>query len=313
MLNHPRILIDAVGRYCAEHGIALDIRAEGWLLVLDQPGRRHLIFGYDLGLNSAVAHRLASDKAATADLLTLSGLPTVPHAFFIAPAFDGAAETPWPSMLDLLEAHPAGLVVKPNEGTSGRFVTRVLRRDQLVDAVKGLFATNANVAISPFLDIEDEARVVLLDGAPLLVYRKERPSAIGDGERSLQELALATVAPSRQAAMLARLREDFSTAALAAIVPAGEPRLLNWRHNLEAGAKPVLLDSGPAREACVALAAQAAQVIGIRFASIDVVYAEGRWQVLEINSGVVMEALGRLHPDPVYAAYRAALDTVFAS
>jgi glutathione synthase/RimK-type ligase-like ATP-grasp enzyme len=313
MLNRPRILIDAVRRYCAEHRIALDVRAEGWLLVLHRAGRRNLIFGYDLGLNSAVAHRLASDKAATADLLSLSGLPAVPHAFFIAPAFDGDAETPWPSMLDLLEAHPAGLVVKPNEGTSGRFVTHVLRRDQLMDAVNSLFAANTNVAISPFLDIEDEVRVVQLDGSPLLVYRKERPSVVGDGERTLLELALATVAPSKGKGMLARLRDDFSATELAAIVPAGEPRLLNWRHNLEAGARPLLLDNDPAREACVALAAQAAQVIGIRFASIDLVRTKGRWQVLEINSGVMMEALGGRYPDAVYAAYRAALDKVFAS
>ena len=42
------------------------------------------------------------------------------------------------------------------------------------------------------------------------------------------------------------------------------------------------------------------------------IYVGGRWLVLEINSGVMMESLGSLHPELVYAAYQAALDKVFA-
>ena len=38
----------------------------------------------------------------------------------------------------------------------------------------------------------------------------------------------------------------------------------------------------------------------------------GAWKVLEINSGVMMETLGRHHPELVQAAYTAALDKLFA-
>jgi len=261
MPRSPRIFVDAVRRYCTEHGIALDVRADGWLLVLDHPSAgRHLIFGYDLGLNSAVAHRLAGDKAATAELLALSNVPRVPHVLLMRPPFGpgGARE----AALSLLGAHPGGLVVKPNAGTSGRDVTRARDRHALEQAVDALFTKDCDVALSPFLDIDDEVRVVLLDGDALVVYVKQR-------QRS------------------------------------------EWRHNLDAGATPVLLDSGAVRESCVALAAAAAQAIGIRFASVDVVRLREGWQVLEINSGVVMEALGRAHPDRVHAAYGAALDRVF--
>jgi glutathione synthase/RimK-type ligase-like ATP-grasp enzyme len=89
--------------------------------------------------------------------------------------------------------------------------------------------------------------------------------------------------------------------------------VLNWRHNLDAGARPVLLEQGAAREACVALARRAAKAIGIRFASVDIVRVGGAWKVLEINSGVMMEALGKLHPELVDAAYGAALDKVFGA
>jgi len=42
-----------------------------------------------------------------------------------------------------------------------------------------------------------------------------------------------------------------------------------------------------------------------------VVRANGRWRVLEVNSGVMMEALSKRHPELVYATYSAALDKVF--
>mgnify|MGYP005812920021 CR=1 FL=1 len=309
MSNQPRILVEAVKRYCAGHGIALEIRADGWLLVLGHPARRHLIFGYDLGLNSAVAHRIASDKAATAEVLTLSGLPAVPHAFVMAPELNRQQEPPWAAILELLETHPVGLVVKPNEGTSGRSVIRVSNRTELERAVSTIFASNANAAISPFLEIEEEVRVVLLDDRPLVVYAKARPAVTGDGKRTLRELAMAALPRARQTVVLGR----FDAGALDAIVPVGETRQLEWRHNLDFGASPVPLESGAVWDDCVALAVAAARAIDLRFASIDIVRANGRWQVLEINSGVVMEALGRKHPDLVHAAYGAALDELFGS
>jgi glutathione synthase/RimK-type ligase-like ATP-grasp enzyme len=73
----------------------------------------------------------------------------------------------------------------------------------------------------------------------------------------------------------------------------------------------VLLEPGAQRDLCAALATAAARVIGIRYASVDLVLADGHWQVLEINSGVKMEALGRHEPELVESTYFAALDAIF--
>ncbi|MGJ5175491.1 RimK-like protein [Bradyrhizobium oligotrophicum] len=312
MVNHPHLQLAAVTRYCAERGIALDVREDGWLLILGDAPRRHFIFGYDFGLNSAVAHRLACDKAATASLLAASGIPAIPHAFVLAPALTGAREPDWPSILELLESHPKGLVVKPNEGTSGRAVTRATTAAELKGSLTRIFATGASAAIAPLLQIADEVRVILLDDVPLIVYRKQRPVVSGDGGHSLRELALATVPVQQHAQLLRRLAGEFDASTLDAILPRGAQRLLSWRHNLEFGAQPVLLTAGALREACTALARAAARVIGIRYTSIDVVLVDGHWQVLEINSGVKMEVLGRHAPELVETACFAALDKVFA-
>ncbi|MCK1650237.1 RimK-like protein [Bradyrhizobium sp. 149] len=258
-----RIFVQAIRRYCADHGVALDVRAGGWLLALRRGEQRHFAFGYDIGLNSAIAHRLANDKSATAEALALEGVPCISHHLFLNPKLGrnvvGAA---WQeAMLLLLHDNPQGVVVKPNEGTSGRSVFRVMTAAELDHAVGEVFSMSAGLVISPYVAIENEVRVVLLDDVPLVVYSKQRGS--------------------------------------------------DWRHNLDAGAKPVLVQDGEVRAACAKLALDAANAIGIRFASIDLVRVDGAWKVLEINSGVMMETLAKLHPELVQATYDAALDRVF--
>jgi glutathione synthase/RimK-type ligase-like ATP-grasp enzyme len=224
---------------------------------------RRFAFGYDIGLNSAIAHRLANDKSATSEALSLASVPSIPHHLFLNPKLGEKVVGPASrdAMLALLHTHPQGVVVKPNEGTSGRSVFKVTSEAELDHAVGEVFSMSVGLVISPYVEIEQEVRVILLGDAPLVVYSKQRGN--------------------------------------------------DWRHNLDAGAKPVLLDDGEVRTACVNLAIDAASAIGITFASIDVVRVDGEWRVLEINSGVMMEALGNLHPELVQATYDAALNRVF--
>ena len=147
---------------------------------------------------------------------------------------------------------------------------------------------------------------------PVVVYSKNRPSVTGDGKHSLLELALAATPAEQRSTVLPGMVGDLDEADLDAILPPGQRRVLNWRHNLDSGARP-----GPAgagrnpRRLRSRSRSRPRKAIDIRFGSIDVVRVDGGWQILEINSGVMMEALSRLHPDLVYAAYSAALDKVF--
>lgn len=313
MLNSQRIFVDAVRKYCAAHGIAIETRAQGWLILMRHEAKRHLAFGYDLGLNTAVAHRIANDKAATAEVLQACGIPCIPHTLFLSPKMNEyiPPQRSWQTMLALLRENPDGIVVKPNEGTSGESVFKVSNEPDLELAVHRIFSSHLGLAISPYVAIENEVRVVLLDSHPLVVYAKNRPAITGDGKHSLLELALDATPVEKRSAVLPDMLGDLDHAALDAIPPAGERRVLNWRHNLDSGARPELLAQGEIRRACIEIAVQAADAIGIRFGSIDVVEVGGTLKILEINSGVMMEALGREHPDLVYAAYSAALDKVF--
>jgi glutathione synthase/RimK-type ligase-like ATP-grasp enzyme len=312
MLNSQRAFVDALNQYCARHGIEIEIRSQGWLIGMRRGAERRFAFGYDVGLNSAVSHRIANDKAAAAEVLQISGVPCVPHTLFLSPRMSDYVppQRSWEAMIALLERNPNGIVVKPNEGTSGEAVFKVLTAPDLEVAVHKIFSSSLSLAISPYLDIESEVRVVLMDGRPLVVYSKSRPEIVGDGKRTLLQLAHAAALDQRSTLLRAPV-EDFDSTALDAIPALGQRVLLNWRHNLDLGARPIVLEQGSTRDACVAIALQAAEAIDIRFASVDVVQVSGFWRILEINSGVMMEALARTHPELVYAAYATALDKVF--
>ncbi len=264
MSGSNRIFVDAITKYCSGHGISCEVKSQGWLIVMERDGARRFALGYDLGLNSAISHRIASDKAATSDILAMSRIPCVAHTQFSNPVLADYAPASGlhQAMRALLTQHPQGVVAKPNEGTSGRLVFKVTSEAELDEAARKIFASHLSLAISPYVEIEEEVRVVLIDETPLVTYAKARGA--------------------------------------------------DWRHNLDLGARPVLLPPGATRDACVALAIRAAQTIGIRFASVDIVRVAGGWKVLEINSGVMMETLGRHHPELVQAAYTAALDKLFA-
>jgi glutathione synthase/RimK-type ligase-like ATP-grasp enzyme len=261
--SDKRLFVDAIRTWCGRNGVKCEVRSQGWLIVMERGATRRFAFGYDIGLNSAMAHRIANDKSATAEALAFSGIDCVPHQLFLSPKLGKhvAPEGSREAMLVLLRKYAEGVVLKPNEGTSGRSVFRARNETELDEAVRAIFGSHPSLAISPFVDIAEEVRVILLDDDPLAVYRKERVS--------------------------------------------------DWRHNLDHGARPILLEQGEASDTCIAIAIRAARAIGIRFASIDVVRIGEDWRVLEINSGVMMEALGRLHPELVQAAYGAALDKVF--
>ena len=121
-----RIFVAAILRYCRARGIQCEVKSQGWLVVMRRGGERRFAFGYDVGLNSAMSHRIANDKAATSEVLDYSGVTCVPHILFLSPKLGKhlPPDESGDAMLGLLRQHDRGLVVKPNEGTSGRFVFR---------------------------------------------------------------------------------------------------------------------------------------------------------------------------------------------
>jgi len=317
MNNLDREIVASVGRYATKHKLQLRSHSHDWILELERDGHVHHVFGYDLGLNASTTHRLCNDKAATYEVLSAHGIVAVPHHLFLHPrwldyvALDGN----WSRMLEAFAAFDNDVVVKDNEGTGGKEVLRATSVKELEQAVTTIFATARSVAISPYVDIQVELRFVLLDGAPQLAYAKDRPVVVGDGTKTIGELIAGLQLP---VGVDREILAEIASVHPAAHVPeVNEIITVQWRHNLGKGGQPRMLDvSDPGIEDALDLARAAAAKSNLRFGSVDIAVVDGAPQVLEINSGVMLEHLSDAADDGAGLTdriYHAVLDRVFAA
>ncbi|MBI1384074.1 MAG: RimK-like protein [Rhizobiales bacterium] len=315
MKNDDRVLLRSLARYGERHGLELEVFSLGWIATLSRGGRRQVVFGYDLGLNSSSVLKLCDDKAATAEVLARSGVAHVPHRLFVHPEIFPFVHVPgnWRGLLEAFEAFDRNVVVKDNNGTGGREV--LLARDPATyeRAVTKLFERARAVAVSPFMDLGREVRVMLLDGEPLLAYGKERPVVVGDGRASNRQLIERRIAEGELA-----LSEDAWSAIsceLGAVPAAGEVVAIQWRHNLGMGARARLYDlEGPEIAETIDLARRAQAAAGARFCSVDIAAAPDGERVMEINAGIMLENVVSWHPEGETLAdriYHAALDRIW--
>lgn len=297
--NKDRLLVSLLSEIAAEQGMQVSSFSHDWILRLEKDGLVRHIFGYNFELNSATAQLLAGDKAAIADLLADRGVPHVEHRLFLHPQLGGyvSADGNWPAMLAYVERTGFPLVVKPNNGTGGEGVARVDTLAELEKNVVTLFRKYRAVCFSPFLEIEQEYRVLVLDDACELIYSKRRPHLLGDGSSTLVELIEQQLLAGNISQPQASAALEQHRGGLRQVPPAGQEILVGWKHNLGEGSAPQLLPAGDLRSRLAALAANAQRAIGIRFASIDIVDVAGSLAVLEINSGVMMEHFARRLPE----------------
>lgn len=320
-LNADRAMLRILRDAARDRGIGVRTLADGWVLRLERGGVVRAVHGYSFDLNSAATHAIACDKAATAEVLEAAGIPRVEHRLFLHPDLAPYVRHPgnWRAMLDFFDACGGDVVVKDNAGTGGRDVHRARSPIALEAAALALFAKGRSVALSPFVTIESETRFVLLAGACEAAYAKLRHAVTGDGTRTVLELLADQVAKAGLTRELSRLLATIDADVAAALRerPApGETRAVNWRHNLGQGASIVLHDpADPALGEPLALAKRAAAALNLAFGSVDVVRVGGQWLVLEVNSGVMMEALSGAPGGEGVArrVYERALDLMFAT
>ena len=306
MPHSPRSFPAMLADIARERADRVDTLGGGWILRFTRNTAHRHAWGFNLELNSAPAHLLASDKAGTAQILALAAIPHVPHEVFLHPRMGpyAARDGFWRPALQRFEEWGGDVVVKDNNGTGGVGVYRATTPRALEAAFLRLFQRVHAVCLSPFVEIASELRFILLDGVCQLAFEKVRPVVTGDGTRPLHALAAA-----------ADLHFDPEVAADAEeILPAGATRLLSWRHNLGQGARAREID--PHSHPALTIARSAAAAINLRFGSVDIVCTARGDHVLEINAGVMMESVARQLPDGparARAIYARAYDAMWNS
>jgi glutathione synthase/RimK-type ligase-like ATP-grasp enzyme len=280
--NSDRQLLKIIREICGEQDIKLETYSYDWILKLTKDNNNMYIYGYQFPLNDAAAELICGDKAALSAVLKGCGIPAAEHEFFMSPsnAHYIGRDGNWARLVGLLEKH-GRLVCKRNSGSGGTGVYIVSNQTELERTVADIFRNSRSMAVSPFYDIANEFRVIMLGGDARLIYKKIRPHVTGDGKKAVYELAF-----EKFGASVAGL--DI-TADLAAVPSAGEKVTLCWKHNLGQGSKAVPVYDNELCALLESIAVRAVRALDIKFASVDIIQTDGEYIILEINSGIMME------------------------
>lgn len=268
-MQNERMIIKILREICQEEGYKLSLFSDGWLILIENGEQKMFIHGYKFPNNDGAICELCTDKSGMSDFLRAMGIPTVPHHYMFAlSGFDYNLSL----AKNYLEEY-GELVIKPNNGTGGKNVERVKSFDELRDVLSYEFISDSMLSVSPFLDIKAEYRTVVYNDIPIFTFEKERPFVIADGKTSFSEYLA---------------QNGYKTGRVIDYVPKkNEKILLNWKHNLQGGATPRLIESPDNK--MLELVKSLRTVLGLSFASVDIVKVDDKYYILEINSGVMTE------------------------
>ena len=230
-----RIIVDIIKNYCETNNISLELLSSDWILKLTRNNIIKYIHGYQFDLNSSGTMLICNDKSATSDILELAGIPCVKHELILP----GFTQEKVNIANSLFNKYNKKVVCKTNNGSGGKDVFLIDNFDDLIEKMKYLFSKDQYVSISPYYEITNEYRVIILDNEVKLIYSKKRTN--------------------------------------------------NWKHNLGLGAEPIIVVDNLLSSKLSNIALSAYKAVSANFASVDILDVSGKFMVLEINSGVMME------------------------
>jgi cyanophycin synthetase len=253
--------------------------------------------------DSFIAAEIASNKALTNRLLRNAGLPA-PHSITVTSeedAVDAAHEIGYP------------LVVKPLDSSQGRGVGVYLENDAAVRAQYPLAvgaSPTSTVLVEKFID-GCHYRILVVGGRFVAAAERVPAYVIGDGSRTLRQLVeLANADPLRASKHKARIAFDDRAIALAEsqgfspdnVPPAGQRVKMVLTANISTGGTSVDC-TDRIHPYNIVITEQAAQVIGLDLAGIDLISPDISKPVLE-TGGAICEVNGGpglfvVHSQPV--------------
>lgn len=314
MKNSDRFLVQTLKAFAQDNGLKLEEFCHQWAYKLTNPtsGQSSFIFGYDLGLNPSSVTQICRDKVATSEILLAAGIAVVPHRLIIQPNLVSYA--PNATTFNVLEwafdESDGEIVIKPNEGTGGSNVFRTQSIAKAVPIVEQILSMDKAVAVCPYIEIENEWRVYVLNGEPKIALRKVPRSIQGDGICNVESLARRKFGDEfigdllQNSTHLSDEWRDMGTPSF------GQTVNLNWRNNLNQGAQPEMVELKTAPSSVLGLALLASETLGLIIGSIDIVHKSDSLRVLEVNAGVMIEKFALASNDLQSAARKFYFDAL---
>lgn len=305
MSKEPRQLVKIVKEICTENGIDLKSFSYDWILQLSSNNRKMFILGYKFPNNNASIEQICNDKSALSDILTIHKIPHVEHYYFMSPNNEqySSADGDWNRMKALLLKYKK-IVCKTNTGSGGRNVFKVDSQKKLEIAVHDIFSKSKSMCIAPFRTIKSEYRIIIVNSNIGVIFEKCRPSVIGNGVDTIKSLI-------KKDDILTTM--DIDSDIDLDYIPAFHEKVdISWKHNLGQGAKPVIVTDSLIKERLSELALSCVLALDIEFASVDIIESEQGLEILEVNSGVMMEKFAQSSPNNYIVAKKIYEKAIFS-
>ncbi|MFM8803665.1 MAG: cyanophycin synthetase, partial [Planctomycetia bacterium] len=309
-----RSIVDAA----VARGIPARRLTDGSLVRLGIGAKQRRSIAAETDRTGAVAESIAQDKELTRTLLAEAGIP-VPEGRPVVDAADAWA---------VAEEIGAPVVVKPRYGNQGRGVSVDLSTREEVEKAWSVAREESTVVVERFVAGGDY-RVLVVGGKVVAAARRHPPTVVGDGRSTVRQLVERVNEDPRRccdhAGALSPVRIDEVALAVLAeqglapeSVPAADHTvLLRQNANLSTGGTSEDVTDVVHPEVA-ARAVEAARIVGLDVAGIDIVTADIT-QSLESQRGVVIEVNAgpglRMHLEPTVGTPRnvgaAIVDTLF--
>lgn len=261
---------------CDEKNIKFQLVSKDWIIILEKENIKRFILGYKFPLNNQTVGKICDDKYAVYEIMKYFNIPVVEH-FIVFNNYNKK------EIIEYSKKYNFNVVVKENCGTCGKNMYHVKNQKDLINKINALLKITESVVISPYYNIKTEYRNIILNDEVELTYGKKKPIVIGNNKNTIYEL-------------LCDFNKEYfkniSNKKLNKVLNYDESYEYNWQFNLSKGSMPFLLEDKIKEEKIQNMAKKISNIIGTKFASIDIIELEDdRLLLLEINSGVMMNNL----------------------
>lgn len=300
-MNRNKKINEIIKEICIEEDIQCQELSDDWVIKLTKNNKNKFIVGYKFDLNTQAVSEICNDKFALYAVLESEKIPVIKYNIL----FKDEEE----KLEHYFRLYNENVVLKPNNGTCGNNVLHICELNKLKEEYKRLIKTNYSISICPFYEIESEYRIIYLPNLQYM-YKKVKPIIIGDEIRRIKDL-LIEFNPSYFGN-----DDNFNNDKidLNYVPKINEKIEYEWRFNLSKGAKIDTVNNEE-RKILLDISKEIIDKIDLKFVSIDIVkLSNGKYCVMEINSGVMMENLINLEKhgyDMAKKIYKEAINNMF--
>ena len=237
--------------------------------------KKFYIIGNALPLNNNVAQKICADKVATSTVLSLNKVSCVPHHLLKNP--DGFKN--WDNdIFEKLIKENKTVVVKDNQGTCGVLAFKAENVRDFKKYAQIIFNEKKDVAVCPFINYDDEYRLIMLNNRSEICFKKVKPFVVGDGKTNVFNLIQKKY--GKQGLETLEVENKFYKP------KQNEKVCVGWKNNLAMLASAEEIEDKDLKRNLEALAKSCTKALNINFCSVDIINDNGVLKVLEVNSTV---------------------------